>query len=206
MSVTRETPYPPKIAISTCAKGLEVRNCSGHKELRLWEEGCLTDPVLRENFLTRVFAYAAWQELRASGLSRRGLTDFHSRYKYLLMAHHPLQYKVLGHLLGSMGKSDPNEIGPRYFSELMAALKQCPTRRTHTNVLQHLSGYLKHSLSRQDKQQMQQIIGQYRLGIIPLRVPLTLLKQHFGQHPDPYVALQVYLQPYPENLSLRDVI
>ncbi|NWB89520.1 DUF1722 domain-containing protein [Pseudomonas agarici] len=206
MPVTTAAAHPPKIAISACATGVEVRNSSGHKEWRQWEEGCLTDPVLRDNFLTRVFAYAAWQELRASGLSRRGLTDFHSRYKYLLMAHNPLQYKVLGRLLGSMGKSDPNEIGPRYFSQLMAALKQCATRRTHTNVLQHLSGYLRHSLNTEDKQHMQQLIGQYRLGIVPLRVPLTLLKQHFGQHPDPYVALQVYLQPYPENLSLRDVI
>ncbi|NWB25996.1 YbgA family protein [Pseudomonas gingeri] len=180
--------------------------CARHPDLPVEEEGRLNDPVLRENFLTRVFAYAAWQELCASGLSRRGLTDFHSRYKYLLMAHNPLQYKVLGHLLGSMGKSDPNEIGPRYFSELMAALKKCATRRTHTNVLQHLSGYLKQSLSAADKQEMQQLIGQYRLGIIPLVVPLTLLKHHFRQYPDPYVALQVYLQPHPENLSLRNAI
>ncbi|MFC3940022.1 DUF1722 domain-containing protein [Pseudomonas gingeri NCPPB 3146 = LMG 5327] len=180
--------------------------CARHPDLPVEEEGRLNDPVLRENFLTRVFAYAAWQELCASGLSRRALTDFHARHKYLLMAHNPPQYKALGHLLGSMGKSDPNEVGPRYFSELMAALKKCATRRTHTNVLQHLSGYLKQTLSAADKQEMQQLIGQYRLGIVPLVVPLTLLKHHFRQHPDPYVALQVYLQPHPENLSLRNAI
>jgi uncharacterized protein YbgA (DUF1722 family) len=105
-----------------------------------------------------------------------------------------------------MADSDPAELGPRYFSELMAALKKCATRGTHCNVLLHLSGYLKQSLSAEDKQEMQQIIGQYRQGIVPLVVPLTLLKHHFRLHPDPYIAQQVYLQPHPENLSLRNAI
>ncbi|SEI04057.1 YbgA family protein [Pseudomonas asplenii] len=180
--------------------------CSLQPDLPVEEEGRLNDPVLRENFLTRVLAYADWQQLLANGLTRRTLTDFHSRYKYLLMAHNPVQYKVLGHLLGSMGKADAHEIGPRYFSELMSALKKCATRRTHTNVLQHLSGYLKQSISSEDKEEMQHLIGQYRQGIVPLVVPLTLLKHHFRQYPDPYVGLQVYLQPHPENLSLRNSI
>jgi uncharacterized protein YbgA (DUF1722 family)/uncharacterized protein YbbK (DUF523 family) len=180
--------------------------CALHPDLPVEEDGRLNDPVLRENFLTRVFAYAAWQQLLQEGLSRRGLTGFHSRYKYLLMAHNPVQYKTLGNLLGSMGKSDPNQLGPRYFSELMAALKKCATRRTHTNVLQHLSGYFKQAISAEDKQEMQHVIGQYLHGIVPLVVPLTLLKHHLRQHPDPYVAQQVYLQPHLENLSLRNAI
>ncbi len=180
--------------------------CALHPDLPVEEDGRLNDPVLRENFLTRVFAYSAWQQLLHTGLTRRGLTDFHSRYKYLLMAHNPVQYKTLGNLLGNMGQSDLEELGPRYFSELMAALKKCATRRTHTNVLQHLSGYLKQVISPEDKQEVQHVIGQYRQGIVPLVVPLTLLKHYFRQHPDPYIAQQVYLQPHPENLSLRNAI
>lgn len=180
--------------------------CARHPDLPVEEDGRLNDPVLRENFLTRVFAYAAWQEVLQQGLSRRGLTDFHARYKYLLMAHNPLQYKALGKLLGTMGQSDPAELGPRYFSQLMAALKQCATRGTHSNVLQHLSGYFKQTLSVEDKQEVQHVIGQYRLGVVPLVVPLTLLKHHLRHHPDPYIAQQVYLQPHPENLSLRNAI
>ena len=180
--------------------------CAQHPDLPVEEDGRLNDPVLRENFLTRVFAYSAWQQLLKEGLTRRGLTEFHSRYKYLLMAHNPVQYKALGNLLGNMGKTDPRTLGPQYFSELMAALKKCATRRTHTNVLQHLSGYLKKNLSTDDKQEVQHVIGQYRHGIVPLVVPLTLLKHHFRQYPDPYIAQQVYLQPHPENLSLRNAI
>ncbi|MCU0122076.1 DUF523 and DUF1722 domain-containing protein [Pseudomonas sp. B2M1-30] len=180
--------------------------CAGHPDLPVEEAGRLNDPVLRENFISRVFAYSDWQRLLRQGLSRRALTEFHSRYKYLLMAHNPVQYKVLGNLLGSMGQDDPVELGPRYFSQLMQALSTCATRRTHTNVLQHISGYLKRAISAEDKQEMQHVIGQYRHGIVPLVVPLTLLKHHFRQHPDPYIAQQVYLQPHPENLSLRNAI
>jgi len=180
--------------------------CAHHPDLPVEEDGRLNDPVLRENFLTRVFAYAAWQELRKNGLSRNGLTDFHARYKYLLMAHNPLQYKALGKLLGDMGQTDPDELGPRYFSELMTALRKCATRGTHTNVLQHLSGYFKQVISAEDKQEVQHVIGQYRHGIVPLVVPLTLLKHHLRHHPDPYVMRQAYLQPHPENLSLRNAI
>ncbi|WP_426118270.1 YbgA family protein [Pseudomonas sp. DSP3-2-2] len=180
--------------------------CARHPNLPVEEDGRLNDPVLRENFVTRVFAYAAWHELLNAGLTRRSLTEFHSRYKYQLMANDPVQYKALGNLLGNMGRSDPKDIAAQYFSDLMSALKKCATRRTHTNVLQHLTGYLKQTISPADKQEIQQLITQYHQGIVPLIVPLTLLKHHFRQHPDPYVALQVYMQPHPENLSLRNAI
>ena len=199
--------HPNGSAVDGGGRGIYAQAfCARHPDLPVEEDGRLNDPVLRENFLTRVFAYSAWQQLVQEGLTRRGLTDFHSRYKYLLMAHNPVQYKTLGNLLGNMGQTDPQELGPRYFSELMAALKKCATRSTHTNVLQHISGYLKRAISPEDKQEMQHVIGQYRHGIVPLVVPLTLLKHFFRQHPDPYIAQQVYLQPHPENLSLRNAI
>lgn len=180
--------------------------CKHHPNLPVEEDGRLNDPVLRENFLTRVFAYAQWQQLRKDGLTRHGLIEFHSRYKYLLMATNVLQYKALGRLLGNMAKHDIKPLAEQYFSELMAALKTCATRRTHSNVLQHLSGYFKQSLSSADKQELQQLIGQYRQGIVPLIVPMTLLKHHLRQHPDQYISRQVYLQPHPESLSLRNAL
>ena len=139
-------------------------------------------------------------------MSRRALTEFHARYKYQLLANNPPQYRALGKLLGSMGDADADEIGPRYFSQLMQALKRCATRGTHSNVLLHLSGYLRKHIDQGDKQELLQLINQYRDGIVPLVVPLTLLKHLFRLHPDPYVAKQIYLQPHPENLSLRNAI
>ncbi|OEC33604.1 Uncharacterized conserved protein YbgA, DUF1722 family [Pseudomonas cuatrocienegasensis] len=180
--------------------------CARHPDLPVEEDGRLNDPVLRENFITRVFAYADWQRTLAAGLTRKTLIDFHSRYKYLLMATHPVQYRTLGRMLGNLGQHDLGELAPRYFSELMAALKKCATRRTHSNVLMHLSGYFKQSLDGEDKREMQHLISQYRHGVVPLVVPLTLLKHHLRLHPDRYLQQQVYLQPHPENLSLRNTL
>ncbi|AQY64239.1 YbgA family protein [Pseudomonas veronii] len=181
--------------------------CARHPNLPAEEDGRLNDPVLRENFLTRVFVYASWQQLLGEGLSRHRLLAFHARYKYLLMAHSPAHYKSLGNLLGGMAKGeDLDALGSCYFSALMSGLKKCATRGTHTNVLQHISGYLKQAISADDKQEMQTVIGQYHQGIVPLVVPLTLLKHHFRLHPDRYIAQQAYLQPHPENLSLRNAI
>ncbi len=176
-------------------------------DLPVEEEGRLCDPVLRENFIIRVLAFADWQRLCAEGLTRQALIGFHSRYKYQLMAHNPEQYKVLGKLLGSMTRQDdPAQIGPLYFSQLIAALRRCASRGTHGNVLMHLSGYLRRFLDPRDKQEIRHLIDQYMAGIVPLVVPMTLLKHHLSHHPDPYLLSQVYLQPHPENLSLRNAI
>ncbi|QBF25152.1 DUF1722 domain-containing protein [Pseudomonas tructae] len=181
--------------------------CTLRPDLPVEEDGRLFDPVLRENFITRVYAYADWQQLLARGLSRGALIAFHARYKYQLMAHNPQQYKVLGKLLGSMTRDDdPQILAPRYFSQLMQALTRCASRGTHSNVLLHLSGYLRDALNDADKQEIRQLINQYHDGVVPLVVPLTLLKHHLRNHPDHYLAQQVYLQPHPENLSLRNAI
>ncbi len=181
--------------------------CALRPDLPVEEEGRLHDPVLRENFISRVYAYADWQRLLAEGLSRGSLVRFHSRYKYLVMANNPQAYRTLGRLLGSMSKDDdPQQVGQRYFSQLMQALRRCASRGTHCNVLQHLSGYFKDTLTQQDKAELQAIIGQYQQGVVPLVVPLTLLKHHLRKHPDPYLLQQTYLQPHPESLGLRNAV
>ncbi len=170
------------------------------------ESGRLSDPHLRENFIARVFAYHNWQLIKQNGLSHHALIDFHSRYKYSLMAHSPESYVELGRLLADAGNHEVNELAERYFTLLMTALTNIATRKTHTNVLMHLQGYLKKVLTSIEKQELAGIIDQYRMGKIPLIVPITMLKHHFNNHPDPYIAKQAYLQPYPDDLSLRNAI
>lgn len=180
--------------------------CAARPDLPVEEDGRLNDPVLRENFLTRVYAYARWQALLRNGLTRRAIIEFHSDYKYQLMANNPQQYRVLGQLLATTGQHQASEIGPRYFSLLMAALKKPASRGTHSNVLEHIAGYLKRALGGADKAEINQLISKYRQGLVPLVVPLTLLKHHFRHYPDAYISRQAYLQPHPENLSLRNEI
>ena len=156
-----------------------------HPLLPVEESGRLSDPMLRENFITRVFAYHNWQQLLAEGLSHKGILDFHVRYKYCLLAHSPSDYTALGQMLADAGKSDPDELGQQYFTELMTTLTKLATRKTHSNVLMHLQGYLKKVLSSDEKQELANLIEQYRTNQVPLIVPITLLKHHFANHPDP---------------------
>ncbi len=175
-------------------------------DLPVEEDGRLNDPVLRENFLTRVYAYAQWQRLVQAGLTRKAIVDFHSRYKYQLMAAHPQQYRELGRMVASLRDCSVHAFAPGYFSQFMQALKRPATRGTHSNVLQHLTGYLKNALASEDRREMRRLIDHYRAGIVPLVVPLTLLKHHFRRHPHHYIERQAYLQPHPEDLSLRNGI
>lgn len=175
-------------------------------DLPIEEDGRLNDPVLRENFLTRVYAYAAWQQLLREGLTRKALIAFHTRYKYQLMATSPRDYRELGRRVGQSSEQPLASFAAEYFSDLMQALRQPANRGTHCNVLQHLSGYFKRQLSAPDRQELQRLIQQYRKGIVPLVVPLTLLKHYLRHYPDVYLTQQAYLQPHPEELSLRNAI
>ncbi|HTR01048.1 MAG TPA: DUF523 and DUF1722 domain-containing protein [Candidatus Acidoferrum sp.] len=170
------------------------------------EDGRLNDPVLRENFITRVFAMHEWRQLCARGLTAAGLIDLHSRYKYTLMAHAPQDYAQLGRLLADAGRHDPEELGPRYFERMMQLLQRKATRKTNTNVLMHLQGYLKQRLQAQEKRGLGAVIEHYRQGIVPLIVPVTLLKHYFQVHPDPYISRQAFFQPYPDELGLRNAV
>ena len=167
------------------------------------EAGRMQDAVLRENFITRVFACANWRELHQGGISAAKLIDFHSRYKYTLMAHAPQSYTDLGRMLADAGKQDAHSLGEKYFAALMASLERKASRKSNTNVLMHLQGYLKNDLSGREKEKLGEVIEQYRNGIIPLIVPVTLLRNHFHTYPNDYIARQSYMQPYPDDLSLR---
>lgn len=141
-------------------------------------------------------AHAQWQHLLAEGLSRGALVRFHSRYKYLVMACSPKAYRELGRLLGSMsGDDDPQRVGANYFIQLQQALQHTPSRGTHTNVLQHLSGYLRPVLAQHERSQLQETIRHYQQGSVTLTIPLALLRHYLQEHPDPYLLQQVYLQP-----------
>ena len=167
------------------------------------EDGRLCDPVLRENFVLRVFAYHDWQQLCVRGLSAAGLIEFHSRYKYLVLSHATTHYRALGRLLAHVGKANLQEVAQRYIQGLMTALSLRATRRNHTNVLMHLQGYFKKVLTPAQKQELADTIDKYRTGILPLLVPLTLIRHYLREYPNSYLAAQVYLNPHPDTLKLR---
>ena len=166
------------------------------------ESGRLHDPVLRENFVMRVFVYAHWQALLASGLSAAKLIEFHSRYKYLLMAHSLAAYKTMGRLLSDLS-SDLDVVAGEYVSGLMAGLGRPATRGSHANVLSHLQGYVKHELSGADRRELAELIEQFRQGSTPLLAAIALLQHHLKRYGGEYALGQIYLDPHPATAGLR---
>ncbi len=173
-------------------------------ELPVEEEGRLNDPVLRENFLARVFTYHQWHALTREGLTVARFQKFHARHKYTLLAHDEVTYRTLGPVVAGANRRNLGEIAQRYFSTFMEALKKPATRKRHCNVLMHIMGYFKHDLSREHKQEFLGLLERYRLGELPLIVPVTLLRHHLLDTEVPYISTQSYLQPYPEDLALMN--
>ncbi len=175
-------------------------------QLPVEEEGRLNDPVLRENFVNRVFVHRRWRALCDEGITAARLIDFHTRHKYLVMAHSNAAYRRLGTLLSNLAGDRAQSAAPAYFETLMEALERRVNRARHCNVMQHVLGYLKKRIDAGDKAELTDAIERYRREEVPLIVPITLFRHYFRVHPDPYISSQVYLDPHPEALRLRNLI
>lgn len=170
------------------------------------EEGRLNDPRLRENFITRIFARGRWLELEAKGLTMHALTSFHARHKYLLMSRDPAGARELGRLLGQAGsissEGEMAEMAAAYEAGFGETLSRLPSRGRHTNVLQHLAGYVSDRIDDGDRAELSGAIDGYRAGLVPLIVPVTLLRHHIRRLEIDYLLDQVYLKPHPHELML----
>jgi len=174
-----------------------------HPLLPIEEEGRLNDTLLRDNFITRIFAYHKWQSLILSGVSMAKMLQFHAQHKYLLMAHNPALYYQLGPMLSGNTDKKITQIADEYIAAFMQILTTLPTRNTHTNTLSHLQGYFKRQLNSEQRIDLANNIDKYRQGLLPLMAPLTLINHYLVLYPDPYLEQQVYLHPHPDELKLR---
>lgn len=174
--------------------------------LPLEEEGRLGDPLLRENFVRRVYIMQRWRHFVSQGLSVQGLMQFHSSHKLIAMSHEQNQARELGRLVAASTAENLLATAEGYIAGLMACLQQPASRGNHVNVLQHVQGYLKRGLDADDKQELQDSIENYRLGHLPLIVPITLLRHHFRRQPDAFIAQSWYMQPHPAELALLNEI
>jgi len=177
-----------------------------HPELPFEEEGRLMDPVLRENFVERVFVYHRWQQLAVKRLTARALVEFHTRHKFIVLAHDEKAYRTLGRLVAGAGRGTATGLGEQYIRLLMQALRKPATRTRHSNVLQHLAGFFKKHMDADDKRELQEVITNYRRGRLPRVVPVTLLRHYLRRHPDPYLSDQHYLAPHPDELMLLNSV
>lgn len=177
---------------------------AGLPALPVEEEGRLLHPQLRENFVERVFAYHRLQALFGGRWRVADLVRFHTAHKLLLLAHEPIAYTALGRLVAKASARTREEVRARYEATFMAALARVATPAKHANVLQHAAGYLTRWLDAGSRAELRQAIEDHRTGLVPLVVPITLVRHHVRRLGIEYLAGQVYLDPHPTELALRN--
>ncbi len=168
------------------------------------DEGRLHDPGLRENFIERIFVYKRWQDLEKTGLTAKGLVDFHTEHKLLLMAHSPKHLRLMGPIVARADDPDRTGLFREYMEILLPALKLKATVKKNVNVLHHIMGYFKKVLDAVEKQELLDVIERYHRGYIPLIVPVTLFNHYVKKYDEPYLKRQYYLHPHPFELMLRN--
>ncbi|MGD8924856.1 MAG: DUF523 and DUF1722 domain-containing protein [Syntrophobacterales bacterium] len=168
------------------------------------EDGRLHDVRLRENFIERIFALKRWRELLGSKRSRGRLVSFHTQHKLLILSHSPKHSRILGKLVAEAKNIPQDQLYSQYQTLFMVALKLKSTIKKNINVLQHMMGYFKRDLSADEKQELLEVIDEYRGEYTPLIVPVTLIKHYVRKYDQPYLKEQIYLNPHPTELKLRN--
>lgn len=172
--------------------------------LPIEEEGRLCDPKLRENWIERVFAYHRLQALWASRWRIKDLVEFHTQYKLVLLAHSPQTYQQLGRLVANSKSRSSKDLAENYEREFMEGLKKIATCGRHANVLQHMFGYFRDELDESSRKEILECIEDYRHSLIPLIVPITLVGHYVRKFNVEYLMGQMYLNPHPKELALRN--
>lgn len=170
------------------------------------DEGRLHDPKLRENFVERIFTLKRWREVLAKKESRGNLVDFHTQHKMLILSHSPKHYQIMGKLVAQAKDISLKNLYRQYQNIFMEALQLKTTPKKNANVLMHLMGYFKDGLSSDEKKELLDVIENYRQEYIPLIVPITLINHYVRKYKQPYLKQQVYLNPHPLELQLRNHI
>jgi uncharacterized protein YbgA (DUF1722 family)/uncharacterized protein YbbK (DUF523 family) len=186
--------------------GLFARTLREHFPLiPVEDEARLHDPKLREDFIEGMFTLKRWREVRKEKMSRRNLVAFHTEHKLLILAHSSRHHSMMGKLVAGAETLQPKEqLYDRYEALLLEALKLSTTLKKNTNVIQHMMGHLKDRLAKDEKQELLEVIENYRSGYVPLIVLLTLLNHYVRKYKQPYLSRQVYLNPHPIALQLRN--
>jgi len=195
------------------SSGMPARQGSGlfaaalmrrYPSLPVEEEGRLSDKRLRENFIERVFAYRRLRSFFSWRWTLGGLVEFHTAHKLVLMAHSAKAYSELGRLISVSKHLVRDKVRERYEFAFMEAMKKLATTMRHANVLHHMLGYLRPHLDLDSRDELVAIIDDYRHGCAPLVLPITLVRHYARKFDITYLRGQVYLEPHPKELMLRN--
>lgn len=185
--------------------GMFTKAFMGHFPLiPVVEEGRLQDPPLREMFIERMFTLRRLRDRIRQGKTRGNLVEFHTDHKLLILAHGRTRYDEMGRLVAHAKALPLEELYRRYLHLLMEALRLRTTPAKCTDVLMHMMGHFRRFLTSDEKQELLEVIGRYGNRLIPLAVPVTLIRHYVRKYDVAYLNRQVFLNPHPVERMLRN--
>jgi uncharacterized protein YbgA (DUF1722 family) len=161
------------------------------------------NPAEKRRFVNRVYGSLRWREFRSTDPDYADLIDFHSHQKLLLLAHDPSRKQKLGQWLSERPDDSIDSILDHYRNKYFEALVKLPTRRRHLNVLEHVFGYLTELLPEPRRNDLMQLLNDFKNGKCPLLEPLEIMKKEFEKRSISWVNNQSYMNPTKYEIRLR---
>jgi uncharacterized protein YbgA (DUF1722 family)/uncharacterized protein YbbK (DUF523 family) len=206
----------PSCGMKSAKRYLENGFCEGKEDgvfmamcrerfphLPMEEEGRLQDMWLRENFVMQVFAYDRFERFRVSSPDMKELVKFHTEHKFMLQSKNEMLYRQLGNVVANRDALPFETVLERYEHLFKTAIAHKSSIKRTRNVLEHMAGFFKNVLSREEKKILHGHIRDYAQKIVPLIVPLSTIRLYAKKYNTAYLLDQRFLDPYPKTLSLR---
>ncbi len=166
------------------------------------DEGRLNDPYLKEHFIKRVFLNAEVKSNHLNIITINDLMNFHLRHKMLMRLHNPDKQKLLGQLIAQSNHVAIEILKKKYFEIFVTIFEKVARKGHHVNILQRILREINKNINAEQRQDLQVKIKQFHDEVIPLAVPVEMIKHYLIRYRIEYLLKQSYLNLYPENLGL----
>ena len=177
--------------------GGTARDRLGH--LAIEDEARLTNFRIREHFLTKLYVMSRFRLVRSSP-TMKGIIDFQSNHKLLLMAYNQKELRELGRITANHDRKPVSDVIVEYGEHLARALAKSPRYTSNINVLMHGFGYFSKKLSPRERGFFLDSLEHYRAGRIPLSVLQHTMRSWILRFDTKYLSSQTFFVPYPETL------
>lgn len=149
-----------------------------------------------ESFILRLIIITELEKIKTANFTKSAFFNFHRHYKLLLLAYSQSIYRRIGPLVADIDHYTLDDFFEQYRKMLLEAFNEPANRRDQANVLQHIQGYFRQHLSRQEKQALSSLINQYHYEGLPLLSVLNEMVKYLERYPNNYLSGQYYLADY----------
>lgn len=167
--------------------------------LPIEDEGRLSNYRIREHFLTKLFAFADFREVKKIRKMKE-LVRFQTHNKFMLMAYNQKELRLMGRIVANPEKKPIETVLREYEQHLSSAFLKIPRYTSHINVLMHALGYFSDALSAKEKAFFLDSLEQYRNEKIPLSVPVNIAQSWIVRFENEYLSNETFFEPYPQDL------